>query len=98
MDFLESFIVKNDRIWEEVKAELFEGKEMLVYDFMGELMSLENLEHLKEVHGKMTQENFDRIKSSEKAMKKIEELKDYLEEMDDSDEREDIEELIKEFE
>lgn len=38
MDFLEAFIVKNERIPEEMKADLFERQEMLVYDFVGELM------------------------------------------------------------
>jgi hypothetical protein len=41
MDFLENFVVKNDRIPEDMKIELLEKDSMLVYDFVGELMSLE---------------------------------------------------------
>ena len=41
MDFLESFVVKNDRIPEDMKIDLFEKDNMLVYDFVGELLSLE---------------------------------------------------------
>ena len=71
---------------------------MLVYDFMGELMSLENLEHLREVHTKLSERDFSRIKSSERAMKKIEELREFIDGMEDSEEQEEINELIREFE
>ena len=110
MDFLESFIVKNERINDEVKTELFERKAMLAYDFIGELMGLvynriqdetsntredsTNVEHLKSIHERLDQNDFERIKSSKKAMNKINELKQFLENMNDSDEQEDIQELI----
>lgn len=42
MDFLEAFIIKNERIPEELKVDIFEQQEMIVYDFVGELMCLEN--------------------------------------------------------
>lgn len=38
MDFLEAFVIKNERIPEEMKTDLFDREEMMVYDFVGELM------------------------------------------------------------
>lgn len=106
MDFLEAFIVKNDRISDEVKSELFEKKGMLAYDFMGELMGIvytrmqdgvsngeinsTNIEHLKIIHEKLDDSDIQRIKSSQNAIGKIEKLKEFLEENENSDEQEDI--------
>jgi len=44
MDFLEAFIIKNERISDDLKVSLFDRQEMIVYDFVGELMCLENQE------------------------------------------------------
>lgn len=98
MDFLEAFIVKNDRISDDIKAELFEESSMIVYDFMGELMSLENIAHLRELHSKLDENDFAKIKSSKKAMEKIKELREFVENMDNSEEQEEIEHLLGEFE
>lgn len=97
MDFLEAFVVKNDRISDEIKMELLSKRGMLSYDFMGELMSLENIDHLGQIHEKLSDADFERIKSSQKAMKKIIDLKQFVEQMEDSEEREEIQELLQEF-
>lgn len=97
MDFLEAFIIKNERIPDDMKFDLFKQKGMLVYDFMGELLSLENTELIREIHEQLEAADFDRIKSGPKAMQKIEELKKYVEKMDNSEEQEEIEELLEGF-
>lgn len=94
MDFLENFVVKNERIPDDMKTELLEKKSLLVYDFVGELMSLENIAILKEMHDRLEPEDFERIKSSTKAMEKIEELRAEVNKMSDSELQEDIEDLL----
>eukprot|EP00343_Euplotes_focardii_P004814 CAMPEP_0205809622 /NCGR_PEP_ID=MMETSP0205-20121125/13876_1 /ASSEMBLY_ACC=CAM_ASM_000278 /TAXON_ID=36767 /ORGANISM="Euplotes focardii, Strain TN1" /LENGTH=269 /DNA_ID=CAMNT_0053087085 /DNA_START=377 /DNA_END=1183 /DNA_ORIENTATION=+ len=94
MDFLEPFIIKNERIPEEMKVDLFDRQNMIVYDFVGELMCLENKEASvadnSKYKEKLREEDYERIRSSEKAMAKISELKKYVSYIEDSDEQEEI--------
>jgi preprotein translocase subunit SecA len=57
-----------------------------------------DIKHLKELHGKLTPEDFARIKGSYKAMQKIEELKNEVNNMEDSELQQDIEELLEDLE
>lgn len=97
MDFLEAFIIKNERIPDDMKFDLFKQDGMLVYDFMGELLSLENLQLIKSIHEQLEPVDFDRIKSGPKAMQKIDKLKEYVEKMDNSEDQEEIEDLLEGF-
>lgn len=119
MNFLEAFIIKNEKIPDDTKVELFSQKELLVYDFMGELTSLgsgtnnfnndnsSNQErsgddkyfhpHIRHLYDKLTKADIERIKSSKVAMKKLEELRKTVDEMEDSAEQDELFEMLDEF-
>jgi hypothetical protein len=98
MDFLEIFVIKNDRVADEVKTELFHKKKALnIYDFVGELMWLEDSETWLKFYEKLSPEDLDRVKNNEKAMAKIKELKKYVDNIEESEQRDNFLEILGEF-
>lgn len=96
MDFLEDFITNNSNITESTKEKLFTWPEMVVYEFMGLLSALSDLNWAKMIGSKLTKADKQLVKDDEEGRLMIQEIKWFAEE-ENPDCLEDLEEVLKVF-
>jgi hypothetical protein len=75
MEFLEEFIINNMEVRELYKARLMETDACQIYDFMGRLLTLENLEELEEMKDQITKLDVEMVIKDPESKTRIEDLK-----------------------